>query len=1637
MGVCYQIAEKVSCASNHELDVTLPLKPINPLLAGGGGAATNAGVYFEHQLGAQIASWILSDAPFDSALSLGDAKPVWIRFETEAPVDDILISTSIEGFVAIQAKTTVSSSSDIRSPFGKTMEQFVRHWLACRDGDGSLEWNRPLDATKDRLVLAVSRKAPETIRVDLPSALELLRGPGTPTMTQKQQRALGDFRSCISQIWPNLTSEPFDENFIVRIADLVRIYTFDQESTYPADHLASLIAEPADAGLLPSVLSQYCAELMVRRGGADLQELRQALMTRRVRLKNAPRYRNDIAALKAHSAEVNQSLSRYEVIQSAQHAIGITRDCQRDVERAARAGSLVIVGEPGAGKSGVLNALATKLKAEEQDVVVLAVDRYSVETLEGLTAELKLDHGLIETLEAWDGPHPAWLIIDALDATRGGKGEGVFRSLIEAMLKTGSRWRVIASIRTFDLQMGQQLRSLFKGEPPIEELSEKAFSAVRHVKIPQWSASEFEQLSVQAPELRAFLNQTSQRVRDLAAVPFNTRLLAELISDGVGTGALADVATQSGLLNLYWDHRIQANGLPAESCLGRIVTSMIHARALRAGRIEHASPDPAAMESLIREGVLILVDGGRWIQFRHHLLFDYSASRLFIDPYEISAGKSPFGKQQALGLMLSPAMAFALHELWPPDPDRRQFWQAILTLLGDDTQDTVIRSIASRVASELPSTERDIRVLAASAADGLGTAITSLSHIVGALAVRLEDGGSISVAPWASAVETLARKPGAAMWSLRVLLYLLVDRDSGDEDRAKLGQGARSLLRHGLGFADDNGIVVLAIGLVADTYSTDPLQSRQLLSSILKPSRLSSWASSEAPAVARKIIEISRVDPEFAAEIYKAVYGCEIDEIRETDLVRSRIMALRSNTRQDFEMARYSLSENFSTFLSSEPVWATKAFVSAVDGFVLRDHPTTEDNPAHMFVLNGKSFRLQEDHSYIWAHDPEASYGSDGETLVAKFLARLQEAPEAEALVLASELMQRGSLAIYWSRLFMAGAGRRDGMTRLLWPFSAQEAFLVAPDTRKDAIDLLVAGLTDRTDVERQEFERSALQFDFSKFKYPGAAKDDFLMRLFKAIGDERLFTPEAKAIAGKPSEREETFERNARLFSVHTSSEAVPRYHWLQDLNEIIPDNAALGEAIEVTKALFDFNTERYEEDPPKGLELLDALLNFDTIIRGVPSAHQGLRHHAEAVLSDCLSKLVERGNAPGPDDAQRTNQMLRLLANSAVIAGPIIDDETEKQFEESNGWGSPAGRLEAAEAILGWLKQRPDLHTQLVALADRLVVDPHPAVRLQAVLRLPSLMKEDLAGFWSRATSVALNENNLGVLDFVASNLLGNTLHHDPAKVEELSLAILSRFPDGSERSARVREHIAPLLAILWASFERRNAKIVIDHWLTQEAYSKASRQVLITLRGAVVLGLKERTGSSETRHRAQNLFLESVNKANQVMAIHFQDSAKDTENADEASAYADLLDVACRELYFAVVDHRNNRSYLTAEPLEIFFKEVQPILAAIGEFGTPHTIYYLLQLLERLIAINPDKTFDVAAIAITEGGRRNGYQFESMGADLMVRLIGLYLADHKEIFEDEGRRNKLIECLEIFMRAGWTSARRLLFRLPDLFQ
>lgn len=1620
-----------------------PRNPSPHARIGGGGAATSAGIHFQQQLGALFSSWILAGDRFDQIFRLGSAAPEWIRFETEAPVDDLLIKTSDGGYVAVQAKTTVSRSEDLGSPLGKTVLQFVRHWFVAQQGDGSMEWNRPLDPTLDRLVLAVSPQASAHIRDDLPAALRLISQPGGGALNQGQQRAYQMFSSLVKQAWVSITKNPVDNTLLSELAKLVVVFTFDddQSSALASGSLIKAFGKDVSISAAFTALSDLSGKLMKDRSGGDLSTWRQLLASRGIVLNASPRYRTDIEALKQHSRRIADALGSYERIEVAGGAaLCVRRDCQAAVEVAVSNGPLLIIGEPGAGKSGVLNALARKLADDGTDILQLAVDRYSIESLEGLSRELGLQHPLLDVLEAWDGAEPAYLVVDALDATRGGHGEGVFRKLIERVLERRGRWNVIASIRNFDLRMGQQLRALFKGTPPEASLADSSFADVRHIQVPLWSEDEFEQLLQLSPALATCLAHTPERLRDLAMVPFNTRLISELVS-GDAVKHLDEVASQADLLHLYWNHRVEGHGLPAKSSLSRVVQLMIQSRALRAPILDAASDNPTMIDTLCMEGVLVVVDGGRWVQFRHHLLFDYAAARLALDPSTIVSGTYRFRKTDSLGLMLSPALAFVLREVWESETDHSRFWIALGSLINDEDGDPIIRSTAGRLGAEFPISANDCLWLGTSANASNTKVLNTLSHVTGALVVRLEDEKQIELEPWVYLADRLAVAPIKVAGTLRFLLHNLIERVKGEAFRPVLGQAARALLTHGLTQPEPEFIVRPAIDFVIATYSTDVEASRALLIQLFESARLDRFGHEEVPAVCYKIETVADVDPEFVTDIYRVVFDYDVTEDRQTRISRSQILSLTSNARQDYGMARWSLGEYLPKFLQAQPQAAVKAVINAVEGYVARAHPTSDEALDVAFQGGGRPIRLREDRSHIWAHDPDSQYDGDAESLVLKLRTHLSAISEAEAVVLINILVDRASFAILWARMFLCAVERNDDLVDILWPIAVTEPFLVLPDTRKDAIDLVAIGFGRRSSQEKETFERTAFGFDFSRFQHRIEARQAFLERLFATIGRDNLVTDEARHILDSiPQEKATT---NERLFVVHSGFAVPEDFHWIEGLNREEPGNSSVINAIKFAKKSLGLNSKSQDVATDSLAESLAALQLIRTALAD-NTPNSDLQRHAEAIIGQGCEVIVSRKllvSKTSPPTLEQDATFKTLLEIAGKSENPELGVDTEAQFEQSAAWGSPAARIEAAQAYWDLFVQRADLYADLILWAEELLSDRHPAVRLNASVRLVRIWDIDRDRFWKLLRYRISNEPNLTIIEHLVGDIVSRLIHTDQQRSLEILLILLQREAPGSQRQRRLFKAIAGNLTVLWVTYQSEKAKAALDQWLGMPwQHAEVVRAVLATLRGAIVAGAGDMPDKDAgLRHRSQALVSDIVNAANARLAVHMGASNLDDAKAAEAQECTRLIDTAGMQMFFAINAKNNQQggdAALGRANLDVFLKENADLLERIGEYAQPHTTYYLLQLVERLVDVDAGKSFDLASRHL-QASRRSGYQHESLGVDLLVRLVGTFLADHKEIFEESARRAALVECLEIFLEAGWPAARRLLYRLPELIQ
>jgi len=223
-------------------------------------------------------------------------------------------------------------------------------------------------------------------------------------------------------------------------------------------------------------------------------------------------------------------------------------------------------------------------------------------------------------------------------------------------------------------------------------------------------------------------------------------------------------------------------------------------------------------------------------------------------------------------------------------------------------------------------------------------------------------------------------------------------------------------------------------------------------------------------------------------------------------------------------------------------------------------------------------------------------------------------------------------------------------------------------------------------------------------------------------------------------------------------------------------------------------------------------------------------------------------------------------------------------------------------------------------------------------------------------------------------------------------------------------------------------------------------------LNLRYPLVYGSIE-TGDSKSnsiRARAIQLFLQIVRATkSEFRRIEGRHSATPfetwpDEDKQNIKRLADVLDHAARELYFAsgaFNDRSQNSSAgeggLTANQRRRFYEETTSIFSELSDLGFPSTTHHLLQTLESFISFDPHNVF-LRVGEIVRAAVGGGYQFEQMAADLVVRMVERYLAEYRELLQESPEsRQVLVELLDIFIRAGWSSARQLTYRLEDILR
>ncbi|GAA6201747.1 hypothetical protein [Aquicoccus sp. SU-CL01552] len=1630
-----------------------------------GGKATEAGMNFQAEVGTWFAAHLLARQPVGGRFGMANvALPISIQLETGEGLDDALLIQDDGSRIDIQAKTQANLSVSPTGALGKTIAQLARIVADAKVSQTAI------DTSKTRAVLAVTTAAPRTLdNLERGCRAFDLGGAWVTTKAQRSQaerEALEIFEANARTAWAAHTTISLDEDDLVTMARLFHIVRFsmdegDDNWREAARVLGSQLYGGEAAGEAPlRDLKAIIRGLIGSGAPADRAGLMRALRTRGHNDVSAADYQPDLERL---AAATNAELTRLvgHTCLPLASGVRVARDADAPLAAALATGSIVVIGEPGAGKTGALVALADARREAGDTVVFLSVDRFpGVALTADLQNELGLAHPLAEVLAAAPGKGSKLLIIDALDAARGGPAEGVFAQLIETLSAApNTPWAIAASIRTFDLKGGRRFREAFEGSPPNPEFSEASLARVRHFLVPRLTDADLDRAALEATDLGAVLAAAPEKLHDLLRNVFNLSLAAQLLADGASPASIRTVATQSDLIDAYEDRRLTSTAM--QRAASSAVSKMVQRRrlAVRKVVVEHD-----CLDEVIQSGVL--VEAGDLVSFSHHVLFDHVAGRFYLEWDDATQLIRQLGGDSSIALVLAPGLRFALERVWRTDgAGKAAVWCRVADIYADPTIDPVLANVALRTVIECVETANDVagltELIAARAGnEALATMMSRLARFVG-LAIDVTDTvDALGALVWASVAEACAVTGNRDLTDpTRFLLQMLFEK-ANLSDLGLLevfGRASRALLT--FAWAADpvmQQTAICGIRFVGKSFASDPPASRILLDRVLRDPHFSAHADREATWLAEQIMPIAEADAEFAVEIYHVLFSREITDDATSFFggQPSRIMPLSSSRRQDYHSCRYNLGRRADRLLELSANLGTRVVNEATLGEVDRDVPLGYERKR--VALEGRAtFDLlgREDAFNRWS-EPDADRPSQDDDVLAHYVTFLHAAGPATYAESIDTAATGNVHPALWARLLGVGAERFTEVADLLWPFATNVTMIAHEDIVCDAVRFLAATYSTRSQEDRATFEREAMR--------PGLFAEEAKLRWWRSclarflslVDETHLVTEEIRALRSELAvERELAGNPPLRSFTTHPgSSNGVSRSIMARQGVDV--EEGLDAEMLNQSDALFELVQATPTESDSATLAALwtKALSLVAFYDAHAADLHGEVEQPIWGHISNAIERIAKSGAfVPGAEGLPDLVEFLTLLERLWVSRFP----EANASNDDSRlHWSNWEVRIYAAKAYVSLANRFGETHSEILDKFDAILADPAAEVRLQAAQNLQVLSRIAPERMWMLAERVVREEPHAEVLASYLKNVLNRFTCQEVERCEALIEIVRTRRQavqrDGNSGRDQVAKSLGSLVAQLWVRQDRPKAFGWLAAWAGEpEAHGEFLNSFLSALDEAFFAryysGEDHEPSVADRAQQAAMLILEACLEisagSHRLLTVDNVEGADRDAAINAYKAAERPIGHLMNQLYFGSGAFDGNKESKVGlknpEAMRRFLVDYRPMLELLANSHEPSTHHHLVELYEYLMSGDPAAVFDALHALLLGAGAREGYHHESMASAAMVRMITRYLADHRSIFEDDDRRERLIAILRLFSDVGWSDALKLLYDLPELLR
>ncbi len=1376
-----------------------------------------------------------------------------------------------------------------------------------------------------------------------------------------------------------------------------------------------------------------------------------------------PSFAADIEALRRHTKATLDHLAGLSRIRIGGQELKVDRHAVTELLRIADQTSILVVGQPGAGKSGATYDTGRRLLEQARDVICFAVDRLDFSHLSLVQTELGLAHPLTEVMKAWDGNGKGVILIDALDAARGAAAGEVILALIQE-LKNGSRWNVIASVRKWDLRYNPDLRATFRptaGVSVSSDLADPEFYDVTNVNVPVFSFEELDEICSRSMSLRKLKESANGDTLALLRVPFNLRLAAELLDSGMEPSEFSSLRDQVALLEAYWKRRVAVvpDGDSREQVLRLCLSDMVANRRLRTSRakaLESGGTQP--LEQLLSLNVLsewqapsATSPNRQLLAFAHNVLFDFGAEELYL-PHEEDDFLAMMAGQPDLALLLRPSLHMRFQRLWITD--KTVFWNLTIQLCANDALPALLQSCPLAIVAQNARTVEDVQLLAAQLrlppADQTPGAARAYRHLVGVLVAGGSDNQpdlGTDAGPWLD-LASEALGPTRANQAIDAQSWLDSALEKwGTQTRDQmtvLGTLSRTMLERVWSASERNSPwAKAAIKNVVTTFGSDSEASTSLLRRAFERDHLMKHGHEELALMARHVPRLACIDPEFVRDLYIAAFSWQETSADTTFLRKSQLMGFLSNREQDYKHARWELAQRYGKFLSQAPTAATQALFPIVEAHGERKHHGSSE--VAEFSVAGIKTGIREDHSHIWDSN---WFGEENvSAIVHEFFRYLHECLEDSerakfTAALVNYVVAKARDAVLWRRL-LDFAARFPVLARQLRDAAMAEPLLLARDTERPMYLLIEVLHASSNSEEREGIENAIMALgdvDERLRKWGAHCRDIFLAALRDgAVATEKAQVRIEELRAASALRTTAPIDPVAQARAVAIDPE---EFYAMRGISTEGIVNQELVDLLRPVRAFCGQISMNDVPDIDAALVVQPALNALESALRGTDSTTTSdeLVHTGYGYLVEAVSKIAR---IPELDAASELGVLVQRLLDDGVAAHWPADGADDEHYD--GGWSSLPGRIEAVEGLFS-LFANPGFDAQHILANLRILAqDRFPVVRFQVAWRLLLLCDRAPEAMWELIESMAADPNYRIRVEVIAK------LERCARALPNRALALIAKMLDEAGTARGKQEEVTTSCIAcltcyyLWRDDPTAEASIKrIVEGIPATAHDAG--RVFPTLRNA--LQYEEPVNPERalrTRERGAKLFNAITSKAVPVMRELIEKRLGGEEPTQEERAQFDnlerLLVICSTELYFASGAFQELRHglppVLTNPEQTELYHALAPSWDLLAEIGSPNLVHHLVQTLEMFVPIDPAKVFLLIGKSIL-AGRLWSYHFEDQAVELVVRIIRTYIAEHRSIFERNPDCLRVLrELLDLFIATGWPSARIVAYRVDEIFR